>query len=29
MTQLDWLALSVAASYAFFTLVGILAGPPS
>ena len=29
MTHLDWVAISVAASYAFITLVGILTGPPS
>jgi hypothetical protein len=29
MTQLDWLAISVAASYALFTIIGILAGPAS
>ena len=27
MTQLDWLALGVAASYALFTLIGVLAAP--
>jgi hypothetical protein len=27
MTQLDWLALGVAGSYAFFTLIGMLTGP--
>jgi hypothetical protein len=29
MTQLDWLALGVAASYALYTLLGVLAGPAS
>lgn len=29
MTQVDWLAISVAASYALYTLVGVLAGPAS
>ena len=29
MTQLDWLALSIAASYALYTLLGVLAGPAS
>lgn len=29
MTQLDWLALGVAASYAFVTLIGMLTGPAS